>query len=93
MWCLRVIALFTLVYLPVALFAESIDTQIEELKKQRRQCQLQANLAKRTSDRLMTQDFLAYRRELQKEEMMEERIQQIDKEIQELELKKAKSSQ
>ena len=90
---LRVIILSTLVCLPVALFAESIDTQIATLQKQRRQCRLQENIAKREADRFMTQNWLAYKQEVQKEEMMKERIQQIDKEIQELEQKKAKSSQ
>jgi hypothetical protein len=101
---LRMAATLAAMYLPAALLADakapaqvpatmqSVDQQITELQKQRRQCKLQAELAKREADRLMPNDWLAYKKALQKEEMMEERMQQIDKEIGELEKKRAKSS-
>jgi hypothetical protein len=68
--------------------SQPIDVQIAELKEQRKVCKLQAELASRNADRLMTQDWLSYKREIQRQAVMEERIGQIDEEIKELEKKK-----
>ena len=65
--------------------AASVDKQIEELRMARAQVKLKRDLASRSADRLLTEDWLGYQRELAKEERLDKELEEIDEKIKILE--------
>lgn len=66
-----------------------IDKQIKDLKNERDGAKMRALIAGRDADRFMTQDWLAYRRALARQDYFDEQVRMLDQKIAELEKQKA----
>lgn len=85
-----------LLLLPCALSADlqsdrtSLDKEIAEFKTARDSSQMKADLAGRNADRVMQQDWMEYRHELQRQEMFQQEVVDLDAKIADLEKQKSK---
>jgi hypothetical protein len=73
------------------LSGDAIDQEIVEYQRQRDAAKLKADLAGRNADRVMQQDWMEYRKELQRQEALEQQVIELDAKIAELEKRKASS--
>lgn len=70
----------------------TIDQQLQDLRNERAQCQMSANLASDTADRLMDHnDWTGYRQAVNQQTQMQNRVKEIDAQITALEQKKQKT--
>lgn len=66
----------------------AIDQQIAALRVRRSQARHNRDTASRNADRLVTRDWIGYRRQLALTDQFNRELEQIDAEINELEIKK-----
>ena len=72
--------------------ATSIDKQLLDLKRRRDQEKMLADQAGRDAERYISQDWLSYRRALQRQHYLNHRVEELDKQINELEKEQAGNS-
>lgn len=80
-------------FLPLCAYADnaqaaSLDKQISQLKAERTQAKRQAYMAGSSADQFLGQSWTEYQRAIIKQEAYEHRVQELDKQIAELEKQK-----
>lgn len=97
---MRLRALFfacTYLFSPVSMQAQNspttttqeLDKELQALKSSRDAMQLKADTAARSADRIMTEDWMEYRHEIERQEELQRKIVELDKQIGDLEKQKA----
>lgn len=85
------ILFFASLFAPLLADMDSIEKEINDYKLERDGLQMKADLAGKTADRIMQQDWMEYRQELMRQEKYLQQVSELDEKIAELEKQKRKS--
>lgn len=68
--------------------AEKLDQEIQEYKQARDQIKMKADIASRNADRMMTENWVEYRLEIERQDDLQSQIEALDSKIASLEKQK-----
>lgn len=67
---------------------EKLDQEIQEFKTARDQIKMKADIASRNADRMMTENWVEYRHEIERQDDLQSQIEALDSKIASLEKQK-----